>query len=224
MYYIFLQDLRNFDILWKGGVWVSKGKLLICSLACVCVLGISCIGSYSYFTDSSKTVNGFTTADLSIDLQENSHDALSDSNSNGVKDTATNLVQGKVIETDPKIVNNSTIGVYAIMVVDIPTRSVMTVESAPNKVSTELFSYSINSDWKLMSTKSIDGYTRRVYAYTKATSVGGQTSTLFDSVVYADVVEGQITDKLTIPITGYAIQQNGFSSYTDAYNSFDWNQ
>lgn len=193
-------------------------------MACICLLSLVGISSYSYLTDSSSTLSNFTVADLSIDVQEDSHDAMSDSNSDGVKDTASSLVQGKTIVTDPKIINNSTIGAYAIMVVDIPTRSVMTVDSAPNKVSTELFSYSINSGWKLMSTESIDGYTRRVYAYTKAIPVDGQTTTLFDNVVYADVVEGQITDKLTIPITGYAVQEIGFSSYLDAYNCFDWSK
>lgn len=69
------------------------------------------------------------------------------------------MVQGKVIKTDPKVINQSTLGVYAIMSVDIPVRDVVTVSSAPStKVSTELFTYTVNSGWTLKSEKSFQGY------------------------------------------------------------------
>lgn len=199
-------------------------KIALCAVACSCVIGAGSIGSYAYFTDSSSKLNTFTVSHLDISLTEPNYTALSDSNSDGIKDLATNMVQGKTTKADPTIVNNSTIGAYAIMVVDIPIRNVMTVSSAPSRETIELFSYVANSGWTLRSTKNLDGYVRRVYTYNSIVDVGKKTTPLFDTVTYADVVEGQISDTLSIPIKGYAIQAKAFSSVDDAYANFDWNQ
>lgn len=199
-------------------------KVALCAVACTCVIGVSSLGSYAYFTDSSSKLNTFTVSHLDISLTEPNYTALSDSNSDGIKDVATNMVQGKTTKADPTIVNNSTIGAYAIMVVDVPIRNVMTVSSAPSKETIELFSYVVNSGWTLRSTKNLDDYVRRVYTYNSVVDVGKKTTPLFSTVTYADVVEGQISDTLSIPIKGYAIQAKAFNSVDDAYANFDWNQ
>lgn len=206
-------------------MWNRKLSTTILALSCICLVSLTSINSHSYFTDSSSKTNFFTVADVDIVLDEPNYNALVDSNSDSVKDVSTNMVQGKVIKTDPKVINQSTLGVYAIMSVDIPVKDVVTVSSAPStKVSTELFTYTVNSGWTLKSEKSYTGYVRRIYTYDSVVPVGTSTISLMDTVTYANVVEGQITDKLSIPIKAYAIQQNGFSNITDAYNSFDWGE
>lgn len=202
-------------------------KVIALCMATGCLLAIPVIGSYSYLTDSSSITNEVTTANLSIDLIEEKYDALADTNSDGVKDEATYLVQGANVKADPKIKNESTLGIYAFMVVDIPTENVAVVSSYPTKKSTELFNYTVSdSNWVLMKTSSISGYTRRVYAYKNVVPVKGSTTNLFNSVTYANVVEGEIDTSTikSIPIKGYGIQSNGFTDYQDAYNSFDWSQ
>lgn len=213
-----------------GDVMKRWKKYVVLGLSTVGILSAMSVGSYSYLTDSGKLVNDLTTADLSIDLVEPKYTSLADSNSDGVKNEATYTVQGKVIPADPKVVNDkakSTIGMYAFIVIDIPTEKVMTVKSVPNKVSTELYKFTVtDSNWKLMETKSISGYTRRIYAYSKVVPVGSSTTPLFDGITYADVVEGEISTTAVkkIPMKGYAIQSEGFKDYKDAYDSFDWSQ
>lgn len=201
-------------------------KRYLCVVGVCGLLVLGCFGtlSYSYMTDSNKVVNTATTAKMDTTLSEPTYSTLPDSNGDGVKDVGTNIVNNKVVTKDPKVTNNSTIGVYSFLRVDIPIRNVMTVATAPStRVDTELFSYTVNSGWTLMSTTTANGYVSRVYGYNSVLGVGQSTNTLFDRVTYANIVEGELSGQsFQIPITEYSIQAPGFSNMQDAYNSLNW--
>jgi hypothetical protein len=135
-------------------------------------------------------------------------------------------VQGRDIPTDPKIQNKSTIPTYLFLQVDIPKANVMLVDSAPAVTNNaELFTYTIDSaNWKLVKTEQVSGIVRKMYAYQKVVQTNGYTTNLFNSVRYADIVEGQISDVKQIKLVAYGIQQDGFSSVTDAYNNYNWSK
>lgn len=200
---------------------------LMCALTALLVGVPSAVGSYAYLSDSSKVTNDFTVAHIDINLLEPEYTNLPDSNSDGVKDDATHIVQGATIKANPKVKNNSTLGVYAFIVVDMPKQDVALTNTFPTKVSTELFSYNVtDGNWVLLETKDMSGHTRRIYGYTKEVPVGGETTSLFNGVKYANIVEGEIdiSTVKSIPMAGYAIQAIGFSDMQDAYKNFDWNQ
>ena len=102
----------------------------------------------------------------------------------------------------------------------------MLVGSAPAVTNNaELFTYTIDSaNWKLVKTEQVSGFVRKLYAYQKVVQPNGYTTNLFNSVRYADVVEGQISDVKQIKLVAYGIQQDGFSSVTDAYNNYNWSK
>lgn len=196
----------------------------------VTAIGATLLGgalmSLAYNTDSSSLRNSLSTASTNVTVVEAKYDALPDSNNNGIKDMAEDMVQGREITKDPTVRNDSTLDMYCFAAVDVPIRNVMTVESAPQRVKTQLFSYDVNGGWKLLEQSESATTKRYLYGYTNKVAPGKQTGTLFDKVKFADVVEGEIPtgDVLTINITGYAIQAPGFNSMDEALEAFDWNQ
>lgn len=218
---IILISLRlevNFDMKnYKKILVVSAIGLTLCSGAVV---------SLAYNTDSGSLLNNITVARTDISVVEENYDNLPDANNNGIKDPAENIVQGKTITKDPAVLNSSTLDMYCFMSVEIPVKTVMTVERAPQRVKTQLFSYQINGGWQELSRGDTSGGVRILYGYTSKVAPNAKTARLFNSVKYANVVEGEIpaSPTLDINITGYGIQAVGFSSMQDAYNSFDWNQ
>lgn len=204
---------------------MKKLKSTLLVLTCVSVLCTGVISSVAYFTDSSRFVNTFTTAHFEIDLTQPAYTSLPNSAETNIKLNGYKMVQGRVVPTNPRIQNKSTIDAYLFMQIDIPKANVMLVGTAPNITqNAELFSYTIDSNWKLIKTENISGYVRRLYAFKKQVKPNDYTTSLFTSVRYADVVEGQISTVKDIKISAFGIQQPTFTDVDDAYNSYNWNQ
>ena len=94
--------------------------------------------------------------------------------------------------------------------------------SMNSAADTELFTYKVNDGWKLISSEKQEdsGVIRHVYAYTvdgsdmKKLSAGEKTPSLFDSVTFANVVEGELerSTSLCIDIRSYGIQTDGIGT------------
>lgn len=208
---------------------MRKTRKVLALSAITGVLLVSSSVALSYNTDSGSVTNVFTTAKLKTALLEDEWDKMQDSNNDDMPDSATSMVQHKVISKDPTIsnvVNESTVDCYCFLKVKVPVRNVMTVGTAPSKSRVELFSYSVNPEWVLLNREeSEDSYTE-MWGYTRAVRPSEKTKPLFTTVQYADVVEGEIPAEeiLTIDVDSYTIQEPGFTDMQDAYSSFDWNQ
>lgn len=201
-------------------------KKVVAVAGIVAVLGTTTFLGYSYMTDRETVRNDFTTAKLTVKLVEPNYDGLPDANGNGVKDKAENLVQGRVITKDPRVKNNSTLKTYAFIRVTVPRGSYMTVKSAPGKETVDLFSYSVNSGWEKLEDKVVGSNHVLLYGYKTALGNTETSPSLFNSVTFADIVEGQIGEDViqNLKVEGYGIQEKTFTSMRDAYNSFNWSQ
>lgn len=191
------------------------------------VLLIASLPSVAYETDRSQVRNAISTASIDINLVESKWDQLPDTDQDGVPDAAQDLHQDQTVTKDPAVKNASTLPVYAFLRVRIPTADVMLVDSAPQITQdVPLFSYRIHNGWKQLSVTEADGYREIWYGYTSKVAVDKTTGTLFDSVAYADVVEGQIADTviLDLQVDAYGIQAYGFSSMDQAFSAFDQDQ
>lgn len=200
-----------------------KQKKLLLAALCSC-LALSAVSgaSYAYLTDSGTLTNSFTTGTIQINTTEPKWTVLPDGNHDQIPDQASNLVAGREITKDPSIQNASNMDVWCFLKVEIPTSDVMLTDTAPDITNdVELFTFKANSGWKLLSTKEAEDYVSYVYGYTSQVKAGMSTPSLFDSVTFADVVEGQVSadETLNIRVEGTGIQAQGFASIDDAYKA-----
>lgn len=116
------------------------------------------------------------------------------------------------INKDPLVRNVGTTPLYVYIEVQIPRKNVRTIDNNGDMQSSkeqDLFSYDIKtSDWVEISSQTTDDYTTKVYGYTKILQPAEETSTLFDSVKYINIVEGELEmgTELNMPVRAYGIQ------------------
>lgn len=198
----------------------KKRTKVAIALASLALVGTVAIGGISaYFTDSKAKDNTFTVGEgVGITLTEPGW------NDNDVSHT--NIVPGATFTKDPTITNDGLVDAYAFVKVNVPYKNVVTANADGSKNAaayTELFDYTVNGDWAEVGTPTYDettGYATHVYVYgtglacTKLT--GGQsTPAVFNSVQFANVVEGQVNgETLTIGVEGYAIQADNLTDGT----------
>lgn len=187
----------------------KTGKKAIAIIALIIAIsatvGITAANSWRRF---EQRANNFKMGKISMELTEEKWEALTD------KDKL--LYPSKVVSKDPKVKNTGENDLYAYIEVRVPRAQVRTVnadETLNAKALTELFTYTVNSGWELISDSiTEDGeYAVKIYAYTeKAVEPGKETSCLFNSVTYANVLEGDLTQgtQLQIKVYAHAIQSD----------------
>lgn len=161
----------------------------------------------AYLTDKDEVTNQFTVGKVEIEGKEPGY--MPDP---GGK--TEDIVPSEVIPKDPQITNTGKNDAYVYMDVSIPAAKVVTVDEqgirqnggAPEE--TELFAMNgISEQWTLMYQKKTDDHVTYVYSYNEILAPGKTTVPLFESVTFANVVEGQLEEKqLDIPVNFYAIQ------------------
>lgn len=172
------------------------------------VAGVLCLASIggvsAYLTDFDKADNQFTVGKVSIDLDEP-----------GFKpEEQTKIEPGKDVKKDPQIKNTGVNDAFVYLEVSIPMAEVEAASEDGTRLGKreqELFSFQMPTNWTKLSSKKT-GYNQvYVYAYNEVLKPEQTTNTLFDSVKFLNIIEGQIDEKnLSIPIRAYAIQ----TSYT----------
>ena len=80
---------------------------------------------------------------------------------------------------------------------------------------TELFSYAANQNWTLLQSARKESNQIYTYAYNKILKPDETSEALFEKVVFANIVEGQLDEeKIDIPIRTYAIQTANTGGFT----------
>lgn len=172
------------------------------------VAGVLCLASIggvsAYLTDFDKKDNQFTVGKVSIKLDEPGFKA----------EEETKIEPGKEIKKDPQIKNTGVNDAFVYLEVSVPTANVEAAAEDGTRLGTrdqELFSFQPSANWTKLSSRKNGNTQIYVYAYNKILQEEQTTDTLFDSVKFLNIIEGQIDEKnLSIPIRAYAIQ----TSYT----------
>lgn len=172
------------------------------------VAGVLCLASIggvsAYLTDFDKADNQFTVGKVSIDLDEP-----------GFKpEEQTKIEPGKDVKKDPQIKNTGVNDAFVYLEVSIPMAEVEAASEDGTRLGKreqELFSFQTPTNWTKLSSQKTGDNQVYVYAYNEVLKPEQTTNTLFDSVKFLNIIEGQIDEKnLSIPIRAYAIQ----TSYT----------
>lgn len=168
----------------------------VCGVAGIVVLG----GTTAYLTDYDSAVNEFTVGKVEIDLLE----------PNWEPDENVDIEPSEVISKDPQIKNIGVNDCFVYLEISVPMAEVTTADKEGNRVDqklTELFSYVKDAGWTQMESKTSGGYKIYTYCYNKVLKPNETTTALFDTVTFANIIEGQLdTQHLEIPVRAYAIQ------------------
>lgn len=184
-------------------------KLNLRKVAIVAALiAILAVGSaVAFFTDRDNKVNQFTVGNISIQLTEPNWNA----------DDGKNLTPNKTIKKDPQITNDGPNDAFVFLQVKVPAADVKTAAadgSLQVAKSQDLFTYTVNDNWTEVSKKSDSDSTTYIYAYVgndgtmKTLAPGKITNSLFDSVTFLNLIEGQIDEgtQISIDVDAYGIQ------------------
>lgn len=192
-----------------------KAKSRIPILGVVAIVAVAVAASMTgfsgaYLVDKESKVNDVTMGNIYTELTEPEWDK------NTIEDRT--VWPGKVVSKDPTVTNlqESTSPCFAYLVVTTPKEVVRVYDDAGaiandgTAVETELFTYQINDGWTELEDYQVNkaDYITRVFAYDTELAPGESTVPLFDSVQYATVIEGDITQgtALNIPVQMVTIQ------------------
>lgn len=157
-------------------------------------------GTAAYLTDFETATNSFTVGKVDIELDE----------PNWKPDDNTKIVPTQVIKKDPFIKNRGINEAFVYLEVSVPVRNVITAAQDGTRnalAKTELFSYTKNKEWTQLERKAIGQNMVYTYAYNHILKPGEKTTTLFNTVTFANIIEGQLdTQQLDMPVRAYAIQ------------------
>lgn len=169
------------------------------------VIGLGTIGGVSaYLTDYDTASNEFTVGKVNIKLEEPDWDPEENDR----------LVPGETISKNPQIKNIGVNDAYVYMEVGIPTAEVETADADGKRQGVknqELFSFDPSEKWTLMESFAKGNQKIYIYTYNSVLKADETTEALFDTMQFANILEGQLDAKtLSIPVKSYAIQ----TSYT----------
>ena len=164
------------------------------------VAALAAGGTAAYLTDFETATNSFTIGKVDIELDE----------PNWKPDDNTKLVPTQVIKKDPYVKNKGINEAFVYLEVSVPVRNVITAaqDGTRNPLrKTELFTYSRNKEWTQLERKEVGQNMVYTYAYNHILKPGQKTTTLFDTVKFANIIEGQLdTQQIDMPVRAYAIQ------------------
>lgn len=178
-----------------------KNKKMVKGIALAAMLAaLAAGGTAAYLTDFETATNSFTVGKVDIELDE----------PNWKPDDNTKIVPTQVIKKDPFIKNRGINEAFVYLEVSVPVRNVITAAQDGTRnalAKTELFSYIKNKEWTQLERKAIGQNMVYTYAYNHILKPGEKTTTLFNTVTFANIIEGQLdTQQLDMPVRAYAIQ------------------
>lgn len=184
-----------------------KRILILTGILCLASVG----GVSAYLTDYEKVSNQFTVGKVEISLEEE----------NWKPEDHTKIEPGKEISKDPVIKNTGINDAFVYLEVAIPMADVITAAddgARQEKKMQELFTFVPGENWIQLKSETVEDSQVYVFAWNKILKPEESTESLFDTVKFINIVEGQLDGaQLEIPVRAYAIQ----SSYTgEAAESF----
>ncbi len=180
---------------------MMKNRKLVKGIALAAVItALAAGGTAAYLTDFETATNSFTVGKVDIDLDE----------PNWKPEDNTDLVPTQVIRKDPYVANKGVNEAFVYLEVSVPVRNVITVAKDGTRnalAKTELFSFTKNKDWTQLERTEVGQNMVYTYAYNHILKPGTKTTTLFDTVALANIIEGQLdTQQIDMPVRAYAIQ------------------
>lgn len=204
------------------------------AIACTAVATLAVSGAaLAYLTDTDSVNNRFNVVSaLDIEIVEETWDSHTDSNADGIPDIADAVVPAQAIAKDPAIRNNDGGSAWVFMEATVPTRTVSVVNRSgeiEDPELTKLFNYDMKPGWKMIE-RDVPGEDSQtstsLFAWEEPLEPGETTTPLFDEVVFANLADGQLggeggsATELSVDITAYGIQSNGFDTYEEAWEAF----
>lgn len=182
---------------------MNKKKLITTLGALSLAATITIGGTVAYLTDQDAADNKFTVGKVEVELKEPSWE----------EEEHQDLQAGESVEKDPHITNTGVNDAYVYLEVQVPMETVITAaedgtrENGGVAVNQELFTFTANKNWTQISKTESNGYMVYVYSYDKILASGESTNTLFDTMTFANVIEGQIDSReYIVPVEAFAIQ------------------
>lgn len=182
---------------------MNKKKLITTLGALSLAATITIGGTVAYLTDQDAADNKFTVGKVEVELEEPSWE----------EEEHQDLQAGESVEKDPHITNTGVNDAYVYLEVQVPMETVITAaedgtrENGGVAVNQELFTFTANKNWTQISKTESNGYMVYVYSYDKILASGESTNTLFDTMTFANVIEGQIDSReYIVPVEAFAIQ------------------
>ena len=182
---------------------MNKKKLVTLLGALSLAATISIGGTVAYLTDQDAADNKFTIGKVDVELSE----------PNWKESEHQDLQAGEVVQKDPFITNTGINDAYVYMEVQVPLETVITAAKDGTRanggaaVKQEIFTFSPNANWTQISKTESNNHMVYVYSYDKVLAAGEATNTLFDTMTFANIIEGQIDEnEYIIPVEAFAIQ------------------
>ena len=194
-------------------------------------------GMTAYFTDRDSQLNKIEIGQVKIDLTEPEWDKKTDSDNDGIKDHAQNVVPTQSIVKDPMVTNKGVNDAYIYVTFSIPKANIYTALTDGNKANngqkavTQLFDYynaagtanTSNAGWTLLSSVTSDANVNTyTYGYNTPVAPGKSTNKLFDTVKFCNAIEGQGLENSVqnIDIKAFAIQSHNTGTMQEAYTKY----
>ena len=189
-------------------------------LGILCVLGIITVTvtgfSLSFFTHTDSVTNVLEVGKVSIKIEE----------PNWTENLDKGIEPGKILSKDPFITNIGENKAYVYIEVKIPRAELVTVSSAGAKQAAkkqDLFAMlNISLNWTLLSHSEDADFSYYIYGYNEELNPNDKTDSLFDSIEFLDVIEGQGISANTyiVNVKAMAIQAEETESMQEAYNKY----
>lgn len=205
---------------------MRKKSHIVIVISLSLIFGITIAGSLAFLTSKTETeANSFTVGEIAIELKEPMWSAQTDTNKNGIPDKAENLSPAETVVKDPKVTNTGINSTYVYLRVRVPKEPVAYVDQngkvvrADSDKPIELFSYAVNNGWTEFMKDENNKYTDYYYYYDEVLAPSDTSVTLFDQVVFADAIEGQLEDeRYMVDVTAYGIQSSDNNNVLQAWN------
>ena len=127
-------------------------------------------------------------------------------------ENGTGLVPGSEVSKDPTAVNNGKNDAWIFLKVQVPVKEIVLVDPSTKRKrkiqEAALFSFEAAKDWELIEKSRKNGFEESIYGYRSVVKPKERTTPLFEKVVLANYLEGQLkaSEKLTMPVEAIAIQ------------------
>lgn len=203
---------------------LNKLRKKILLLGLTAAVGCSTFGlTMAYMSDKDQATNVITVGDVTVDLTE----------TNWKPETGVNILPRTEVAKNPEVTNTGSVDAWIFLKVRSPKKNIITVDNKTKRkkpaADVELFSFTPNSKWELVSKTDKGSEVEYVYGYKDIVKTKEKTQNLFDSVTMVNYLEGSIDkkEKLTLPVEAMAVQWNvdkadvGLKKIYDYYLSQD---
>lgn len=212
-------------------------KKRIVTLALVAVIAVTAIASASlaYFTDAKTAMNTFTMGNVRILLDETD---INNPQGDRVTENAYDVYPGATVTKDPIVHNTGRNGAYIRATVNVNNWMNLCAAYYPDFEYTfpqEGYNNSLNllvgelgEGWSVVGVEAGDKFeigcfdAKFILKYDGILDSGEDTSPMFRNVKIPTGIDNANSESFrSVTVVAQAIQQNGFTSWEDAFDAFD---